>query len=363
MVAATICSDFGAKKKVESVTVSIYLPWSDGTGSQIFQFVVIHTVKGFSVVNKAEVDVFLEFSYSFYDPKDVNLISGSSAFSKSSLDIWKFSVHVLLKPHLDNFEHYSASLWNECNYVVVWTFFGISHLWDRNENWPSPVLWLFAEFSKFAGILSVAILQHHLLTWNSSTGIPSTPLALFIVMLPKAYLTLHSKMSGCRWVIAPSWLSGSLRPFLYTSSLYSCHFLIPSASVRSTQFLSFIVPIFAWNVPLVSIIFLKRPLVFPNLSFSSISLLVHFGRFSYPSLLFFGTLHLDKYILPFPFVSFLFSGLFKTSSDNLFALLISFSWGQFNHCFLYILQTSVHSSSGTLCIRSSPLNLFVTSTV
>ena len=75
------------------------------------QFVVIHTVKGFGVVNKAEVDVFLEFSCFFDDPADVgNLVSGSSAFSKSSLNIWKFLVHVLLKPRLENFEHYFASV-------------------------------------------------------------------------------------------------------------------------------------------------------------------------------------------------------------------------------------------------------------
>ena len=91
---------------------------------RIFQFVVIHTVKGFAIVNKTEVDVFLEFSCFFYDPKDVgNLISGSSAFSKLSLNIWEFSVHVLLKPCLKNFEHYFASVWDECNCVVVWTFF------------------------------------------------------------------------------------------------------------------------------------------------------------------------------------------------------------------------------------------------
>ena len=73
------------------------------------QFVVIHSVKGISVVNKAEIDVFLEFSSFFCDPTDVgNLISDSSAFSKSSLNIWKFSVHVLLKPALENFEHYFA---------------------------------------------------------------------------------------------------------------------------------------------------------------------------------------------------------------------------------------------------------------
>ena len=89
--------------------------------------------------------------------------------------------------------------------------------------------------------------------WNSSTGIPSPPLALFIVMLPKAHLTSHSRMSGSRWVITASWLSGSWRSFLYSSSVYSCHlFLISSASVRSIPFLSFIEPIFAWNVLLVS---------------------------------------------------------------------------------------------------------------
>ena len=72
---------------------------------------MIHTVKGFSVGNEAGVDVFLEFSCFFYDPTDVgNLISGSSVFSKSILNIWKFTVHVLLKPGLENFEHYSASV-------------------------------------------------------------------------------------------------------------------------------------------------------------------------------------------------------------------------------------------------------------
>ena len=75
------------------------------------QFVVIHTVKGFSVVNEAEIDVFLQFSCFFYDPVDVgNFISGSSAFSKSTLNIWKFSVHILLKPSLETFEHNSASV-------------------------------------------------------------------------------------------------------------------------------------------------------------------------------------------------------------------------------------------------------------
>ena len=95
------------------------------------QFVVINAVKGFSLVNEA--DVFLEFSCFFYDSVDVNnLISGSFAFSKSSSNIWKFSVHVLLRPSLENFEHYFASMWNECNCVVVWTFLAIA---DFPNSW------------------------------------------------------------------------------------------------------------------------------------------------------------------------------------------------------------------------------------
>ena len=75
------------------------------------QFIVIHSVKGFGIVNKAEIEIFLELSCSFDDPMDVgNLISCSFAFSKSSLNIWKFSVHILLKPGLENFEHYFASM-------------------------------------------------------------------------------------------------------------------------------------------------------------------------------------------------------------------------------------------------------------
>ena len=84
------------------------------------QFTVIHIVEGFSVVNKAEIDAFLEFSCFFDDPVDIgNLISGSSAFAETSLNIWKFSVHVLLKPGLENFEHYFTSVRDECNCAVV----------------------------------------------------------------------------------------------------------------------------------------------------------------------------------------------------------------------------------------------------
>ena len=103
--------------------------------------------KGFGVVNKVEVDVFLELSCFFDDPMDVgNLISGSSAFTKSSLNIWKFTVHVLLEPGLENFEHSFVSMWDECNCTVVWALFGIAFLWDWNENWPFPVLWPLLHF-------------------------------------------------------------------------------------------------------------------------------------------------------------------------------------------------------------------------
>ena len=92
--------------------------------SHLFQnfpkFIVIHTVKGFGIVNKAEIYVFLELSCFFDDPKDVsNLISGSSAVSKSSLSIWNFTVHILLNPSLTDFEHYLASMGNDRNCAVV----------------------------------------------------------------------------------------------------------------------------------------------------------------------------------------------------------------------------------------------------
>ena len=220
-----------------------------------------HTVKGFSIVSKAEIDVFLELSRFSDDPKDVgNLISSSPAFSKSRLNILKFTVHVLLKP---GWRILSITLLAS---VVVWAFFGIAFLWDLYTDlfqscghwWVFQICW-HIKCSTFT-VSSFRI-------WNSSTGIPSPLLAFSLVMLPEAHLTSHSRISGSRWVITPSWLSGSWRSFLYSSSVYSCHlFLISSASVRSIPFLSFIEPIFAWNVPLVSLIFLKRSLVFPILA-------------------------------------------------------------------------------------------------
>ena len=125
------------------------------------QFVVIHMVKGFALVNKA--DVFLELSCFFNDPTDVgNLISGSSAFSKSSLNIWKFMVHVLLKPALESFEHYFASMWDDCNCAgslsILWHWLSVGLEWKLTFS--SAVA--TAKFSKFADILSAALSQHHL---------------------------------------------------------------------------------------------------------------------------------------------------------------------------------------------------------
>ena len=122
--------------------------WYSHSFKNFPKFAVIHTFKSFSVVNETEIDVFLEFSCILCDATDVgNLISGSSAFSKSSLNVWKFSVHVLMKPDLKDFEDYLASVWNGC--VEVGTFFDITQslLRNWNENWHFPVLWPLLSFS------------------------------------------------------------------------------------------------------------------------------------------------------------------------------------------------------------------------
>ena len=156
---------------------------------------------------------------------------------------------------------------------ILWHCLALGLEWKLTFS--SPVA--TAEFSKFVGM------HFHSTSfriWNSSTGIPSPPLALFIMMLPKAHLTSHSRISGSRWVITPSWLSGLWRSFLYGSSVCSCYlFLIYFASVRSIPFLSFIVPIFAWNIPLVSLIFLSRSLVFSDSIVSSVSLHWSWGSY------------------------------------------------------------------------------------
>ena len=116
------------------------------------QIVVIHTVKGFGIVNKAEIDVFLELSCFFDDPADVgNLISGSSAFSKT---IWKFTVHILLKPGLENFEHYFTSVWDEGNCAVVWAFFGIA-LAESEEELKSLLMKVKEESEKVGWKLNI----------------------------------------------------------------------------------------------------------------------------------------------------------------------------------------------------------------
>ena len=277
------------------------------------------------------------------------ICSGSSAFSKSSLNIWKFAIHILLKPSLENIEHYFANVWDECNSVVVWKalpFFGIGMETDLcqscGHSWVFQIWW-HIECSTFTAYFRI---------WNSSAGIPSPPLALFIVMLPKAHLTSHSRMSGSRWVITHWWLYGSLKSVLYSSSVYSSQlFLISSASVRSRVFLSFIVPIFAWNVPLISLICLKRSPVFPILLFPSISL--HWSlRKAFLSLLAilwnsaFRWIYLSSSL---SFTSLHFSTICKASSDNHFAFLHFFFLGMIlitPSCTM--LQTSIPSSSGTL---------------
>ena len=147
-------------------------------------------------------------------------------------------------------------------------------------------------------------------------------------MLPKAHLTLHSRVSGCRWVIIPSWLSGSWRSFLYSSSVYCCHlFLIYSVYDRS---IAFIMTIFAGNFPFVSLIFLRRSLVFPILLFPSISL--HWSlRKAFLSFLsiFWNSVFKWVYLSfsPSPFTSLLFTAICKASSDSHFAFLHFFFLG------------------------------------
>ena len=142
---------------------------------RIFHSFLWSTQSKTDIVNKAEVDVFLELSCFCDDPTDVgNLISCSSVFSKTSLNIWKFTVHILLKPGLGNFKHYFTSMWDECNCAVVWAFFGIAFLWYWNENWPFPVLWPLLSFPNLLAYwvqhylsgFEIAQLEFHLQIFN-----------------------------------------------------------------------------------------------------------------------------------------------------------------------------------------------------
>ena len=149
-------------------------------------------------------------------------------------------------------------------------------------------------------------------------------------MLPKAHMTSHSRMSSSRWVVTPLWFSGSWRSFLYSSPLYSCHLLISSASVRSVWFLSFIVPIFPWNIPLVSLVLLKWSLVFSILLFSSIFLHWSLRKpFLFLLAILWNSAFKWVYIScsPLP-LAFLISQLFvRPPQTTILPFCISFSWG------------------------------------
>ena len=154
------------------------------------QFVVIHKVKGFGIVNKAEVDVFLELACFFNDPVDPgNLISGSSAFPKS---IWTSGSSQFTYCWSLAWRILSITLlaWDECHYAVVWTFFGIALLWDWNENWLFPALWRCWVFQICWHTEFSTLIASSFRILNSSPGIPSPPLALFIVM---RYLFIRSQ--------------------------------------------------------------------------------------------------------------------------------------------------------------------------
>ena len=114
---------------------------------------------------------------------------------QNQLEHQEFTVHILLKPGLENFEHYFTSVWHECNCAVVWAFFGIAFLWDWNESWPFPVLWPLLNFPNLLDTLKCSTLRvSSFRIWNSLAGIPSLPLALFTVYFPKA-TWLH--IPGC----------------------------------------------------------------------------------------------------------------------------------------------------------------------
>ena len=172
---------------------------------------MIHRVKSFSVVSETEIEVFLEFPCFLYDPANArNLIFGSPAFSKPRLTIRKFSVHILLKPHLKDFEHNLTSMGDEYNCPVVWTFFsnklGIGMNIDLSQS--CGHCWVFQIYWHIECSILIASPFRIL---NSFAGIPSSLLALLAAVLPKDHLTSHSRMSGSGWVAILSWLSRSLR--------------------------------------------------------------------------------------------------------------------------------------------------------
>ena len=201
---------------------------------------MIHTVKGFSITHEAEVGCFF----------------GTPLLSPWSIECWQFDLWFLylsetrvvhlevlishtVKPSWKDFEHNLARMWNVCNCMVVGTFFGIAFLGDWNENWTFPVLWPLLSFQICCHIECSPVTASSFRILNNSAEIPLPPLAV-LVMLPKALLTSHSRVSGSRWVTTPSRLSWSFRCFFYSSSVYSCHlFLISSTSARSLMVRTF----------------------------------------------------------------------------------------------------------------------------
>ena len=177
--------------------------WYSRLSKSFPQFVLIQTVKGFTVVNEMEIDVFLKFPCLLYNPENVgNLISSSSSFSKPSLDIWKFLVHIVLEPSTQDF-CMTLLAW-EMDAIVrllahslVLPFLGIGmrifqscdHCWVFQICWHNE--WKTLVASSFRDL-------------NSSAGISLHPLALLTAVLLKAYLTAHSRMSGSEWLTTPS---------------------------------------------------------------------------------------------------------------------------------------------------------------
>ena len=279
----------------------------------------------------------------------------SSAFSKSSLDISKFSVHILgSKPSLKDFELYLVSLWNKHNCPEVWTFFGIAFgIGMKTDLFQScGHCWVF---QICLHIECSTLTASSFRIWNSSAGIPSPPLALFVVMLPKAHLTSCSRISGSRWMTTSWWLSRSLRAFLY-SSVYSWHLFLASLLLLGPYFFC-----------LLSCQSLHE--MSPGISnfLEEICSLSHSTVFLY----FFALFIEDLFISPIlwnsafswiylslsslPFTSLLCLAICKTSSDNHFAFL-HFSLG-------WILCSPLLQCYKPSSIVLIPWILFVTSTV
>ena len=173
-----------------------------------------------------------------------NLISGSSAFSKSSLNIWKFTVHVLLKSHLENFEHYFASVWEECNCALVWTVFGIAFLWDWNENWPFPVLW---PLLSFPNLLAYWVQHFHSIQFSFSLVAQSCPTLCDAMNCSTPDLPVHHQLLESTQIhvhrvddaIQPSHpLSSPFPPALYPSQ-HQCLFQWVSSSHEVAKVLEF----------------------------------------------------------------------------------------------------------------------------